>query len=213
LDKKENNIYNSLLKEPSEKEINQYIFEIESSSDENKERKFLNLCDLAKDKRIYHHNSIKEICDKYIPSNNNINLLERVLDFVSFLLFSSINKDHSNDFLDYVKSKYSEKFRDIILSTDNGYTNSQYYVKQILERYNIFEMMELRKLYWKVIINNIIYSTLKRQEFVNKVSVFFPKIKEHDDDFKIECRSELHKMTIDKDGRIKQRSLDLMNFI
>lgn len=36
--KNETSIYNSSLKEPSEKEINQYIFEIESSSDENKER-------------------------------------------------------------------------------------------------------------------------------------------------------------------------------
>ena len=213
LDKIENSIHNSSLKEPSEKEINQYIFEIESSSDEKKERKFMNLCELAKDKRLYRHKSILELCDKYIQSNSNLNLLERALDFTSCLLFTSINKDHTNEFLDYAKSKYSEKFREIILSTDNEYTNSQFYVKQILERFDIFEIMELRKLYWKVIISNIINSNLERQDFINKISNFFPKIKEYDDEFRIECRSELYNMTLNNDEKIKQRSLDLMYFI
>ena len=65
--------------------------------------------------------------------------------------------------------------------------------------------MELRKLYWKVIISNIINSYLERQDFLNKISDFFPKIKEYDDEFRIECRSELYNTTLNNDEKIKQK--------
>ena len=207
-----NNFSYNKLKDPSELEVEQYIHEIESSTIEEKEKLFNDLQDIAKSKRLYKDKKIRTLCDKYIAfTNDDDHLVSRVLDFIKQMLATSINIDNSQDFLKYVKSKYSPRFREIILSIDKNYENSKFQIKQIIERYDIFEPDEVRSLYWKSINNNIHNSDLPLNEFLDLVTPYFNKINDLDS-FKMKCRSEMFTMSKSEDERIKQRSKALMNF-
>ena len=198
-----------ILKEPSESEIEQIIYEIESSNNEEKEHKFNELEDLARSKRLYNNKKILALCDKYILSNNDYSLLSRVLDFVNRLLSTSTKIDRSNDCLNYVRSKYSEKFREIILSTEKESRDVQYYVRQILEWYEVFDEDNIHKLYWQSIKNHIKVKNLETSEFLQCITPYFNKIKQSVD-FKLKCRSEIFEMTKLNDEKVKQRAELLM---
>ncbi|HSF49463.1 MAG TPA: hypothetical protein VLA74_01775 [Nitrososphaeraceae archaeon] len=199
----------NLLKEPSISKIEQIIYEIKSSNNEEKEHKFNELEELARYKRLYNNKKILALCDKYLLSNNDYSLLSRVLDFVKRLLSTSIEIDKSNYFLNYVRSKYSEKFREIILSTEKEYRGAQNYVRQILEWYGVFDDDDISKLYWQSIKNHIEVEDLEINEFQLCISPYINKIKQSDD-FILKCRSEIFEMTKLNDEKIKQRAELLM---
>jgi hypothetical protein len=201
--------YHNLLKEPSKSEIEQIIYEIESSNNEEREQKFNELEDLARYKRLYNKEKILVLCDKYLLSNNDYSLLSRVLDFVKRLLSTSIEIDGSNDFLNYVRSKYSEKFKEIILSTEKEHRDAQNYVRQILEWYGVLDNDIINKLYWQSIKNHVQVENLEISEFQKCISPYFNKIKQSDD-FKLKCRSEIYEMTKLNNEKIKERAKLLM---
>ena len=128
------------------------------------------------------------------------------------MLDSSINYDKSEEFRNYIKSKYSQKFQNIILSVDKESEKPEFYVKQILEWYNLFDPIELRELYWKALKKSIKTSTLEINEFLNYVAPFFNKINENEE-FKFKCRSELFKMTKSTNKRMSERSKALKNYL
>jgi hypothetical protein len=210
IDSPSNPTYN-ILKNPSDLEIDQYIREIELSNNEDKGKIFNELEIIARSKRLYKDKKILSICDKYILENDDSYLLSRVLDFIKRLLDSSINYDKAEDFRNYIKSKYSQKFQNIILSVDTESGKPKFYVKQILEWYNLFDPIELRELYWKALKKSIKTSTLEINEFLHYVAPFFNKINENEE-FKFKCRSELFKMTKSTNKRLSERSKALMNF-
>ena len=211
IDSPSNPTYN-ILTNPSELEIDQYIKEIELSNNEDKAKIFNELEIIARSKRLYKDKKILSICDKYILKNDDSYLLSRVLDFIKRLLDSSINYDKSEEFRNYIKSKYSQKFQNIILSVDKEPEKPKFYVKQILEWYNLFDPIELRELYWKALKKSIKTSTLEINEFLNYVAPFFNKINENEE-FKFKCRSELFKMTKSTNKRMSERSKALKNYL
>jgi hypothetical protein len=199
----------NILREPFLPEIEQYYHEIESFNNEEKEDQFNKLENLARSTRLYKNEKILALCDKYVLSNNDYSLLARVLDLVKRLLSTSLEIDGSNDFVSHVRSKYSLKFREIILSIEKDYENAQHYVRQILEWYKIFNNDDLEKLYWQSVKNYIKVENLELNEFRRCVDPYFSKIKESDD-FRTKCRSEIFGMTKHNDEKIKQRAKLLM---